>query len=637
MFPPELRRWRAIWGLLRFVSGAYLRRHSGQAGLIVATVALGVAAIVATGSLIESALASLEITREATAEHADLRVANGFAGVSEDLVEAVRGVEGVASAGGVLLGTARLRLAGGTVRRGDRGNRPAQRGGGASRIHLARAARGERRGGFPGAAGCDRARPLVCAATWHRAGLDARGRALERASPPLRGGSSRCELDQRAAGRRARRDGPARGAGDARPRRPRRCHRCEAGLSRGGPARAGAARSDRLRSRDGDGRRRRVARVGEPALRPAPGARPHGLHRDRRGRPRDPPRGRDRGVEAQIPTRRRARARRFEARPAGPPLRRGARARDRGRWSRRGARSAARRRRGGALPADGGVAVCADLQLGRAHLDAVPGGGMSPRSRRHLGRQHRACARGAEARERARGGEPEPAALARGAAPGSSGRPGCRGGYRIARARAAVAWTASALEPRPRLGCARADRSRLRSAAHSGGALARDDAAAARAAAPRPAARLAGPDLGSRAQRDGGRRHPARIGLRDLHGGGRRDRPRRRARLDARDAALGPGGDGRRIDRAPAFIPGDSRRSRAAAAGAARRRRSRARAPGRAALRRALGGDLRAQPAALRRAPARPGRGWGSRIGAPLDAGGGGRARDACLRGAQCA
>lgn len=109
------RRWRATWELLRFVSGAYLRRHSGQTSLVVATVALGVAAIVATGSLIESALASLEITREATAEHADLRVANGFAGVSEDLVEGVRGVEGVASAGGVLLGTARLRLAGGVT------------------------------------------------------------------------------------------------------------------------------------------------------------------------------------------------------------------------------------------------------------------------------------------------------------------------------------------------------------------------------------------------------------------------------------------------------------------------------------------------------------------------------------------
>src|SRR5262245_20374156 len=99
--------------LVRFVSSVYLRRHAGQAALIVATVALGVAAIVATGSLIESALASLEITREATAARADLRVANGFAGVAEDLVESVRGVEGVASAGGVLLGTARLRLADG--------------------------------------------------------------------------------------------------------------------------------------------------------------------------------------------------------------------------------------------------------------------------------------------------------------------------------------------------------------------------------------------------------------------------------------------------------------------------------------------------------------------------------------------
>ena len=106
-------RLRSVWALLRFVSAAYLRRQARQASLVVATAALGVAAIVATGSLIESALASLEITREATAERADLRIANGFAGVPEDLVADVRATRGVASAGGVLLGTARLRLADG--------------------------------------------------------------------------------------------------------------------------------------------------------------------------------------------------------------------------------------------------------------------------------------------------------------------------------------------------------------------------------------------------------------------------------------------------------------------------------------------------------------------------------------------
>jgi putative ABC transport system permease protein len=110
-----LRRYRAIRAMVRFVSGVYLRRQARQASLVVATAALGVAAIVATGSLVESALASLEITREATAEHADLRVANGFAGVPEALVAQVRQVPGVASAGGVLLGTARLRLASGSA------------------------------------------------------------------------------------------------------------------------------------------------------------------------------------------------------------------------------------------------------------------------------------------------------------------------------------------------------------------------------------------------------------------------------------------------------------------------------------------------------------------------------------------
>ena len=243
MAPSELRRWRAFRELLRFVSVAYLRRHSGQACLVVATVALGVAAIVATGSLIESALASLEITREATAEHADLRVANGFAGVSEDLVESVRGVEGVASAGGVLLGTRAAAPRGRRRRRGADRNRPARRGCGAPRVRLARAARGDRRGGFPGAAGRDRARPFLRAAAWHLTGVDPRGGALERTSSALRGGAPRRGLRQRAAGRRARRDGPACGAGDARPRRTGGCDRRAGGLARGGRTRAPAARS----------------------------------------------------------------------------------------------------------------------------------------------------------------------------------------------------------------------------------------------------------------------------------------------------------------------------------------------------------------------------------------------------------
>jgi putative ABC transport system permease protein len=80
--------------------------------MIVLTVSLGVASVVAAGSLIESTLASLQRTGQAAAGFADLRIANGFSGIPGDLLETVSAVEGVAAAGAIVTATARTHLDG---------------------------------------------------------------------------------------------------------------------------------------------------------------------------------------------------------------------------------------------------------------------------------------------------------------------------------------------------------------------------------------------------------------------------------------------------------------------------------------------------------------------------------------------
>jgi putative ABC transport system permease protein len=75
-------------------------------------VGLGVATVVAAGSLLESALASVTDTQAALGDLGDLRVANGFAGVPDDLVEELRAVPGVSSAGAVVAATVSATLDG---------------------------------------------------------------------------------------------------------------------------------------------------------------------------------------------------------------------------------------------------------------------------------------------------------------------------------------------------------------------------------------------------------------------------------------------------------------------------------------------------------------------------------------------
>ena len=635
LFEPGPRRWRVTWQLLRFVSGVYLRRHAGQAGLIVATVALGVAAIVATGSLIESALASLEITREATAEHADLRVANGFAGVPEDLVEAVRGVEGVASAGGVLLGSARLRLAGGDsdavligidLLAADAVHRDSF-----SREQLEILDEAD----FlvrPEAIALDRAfaqRHAIALGSTLEAEL-ANGRRrlyvaglFEPSATSALFGGALAVMDLPAA---------------------------QALLGRSGLVDAIDVQASSAAAIEGV-RQRLEARVsGRATVTGVGGASPewesllYGLRMalgltgciaivvgalvihhavaivaSQRKAQLD--------VVRAIGVSRRALLLLLSS--EGLVL---------------GSVGAAI---GAALGALLATAAAGLFQQTVASLYAPIASPAVRISTSYLAAGSLlgvvitwaasiAPARGAlRLASGGAGCEPEPRALARCAASGWDRRARRRGGSGAPRARAARLRTAGALERRARLGRARAPRTRLRDAARSRGPLAADAARAARPEAAGSAARLAGTHFGSRAQRDGGCRHPARLGVRDLHGGGGREPARGRARVAARHATLGPRRRRRRLDRTARLVARHSRRpgsGAARAAGRGFRRRHPARG---AALPAALGRDRGGKRCAIRCGACRPGGCRGPCTRARGAGRGGGRARDASLRRAQ--
>ncbi len=89
--------------LTRHVTLPFARHHRVQCSLLLFSISLGVATMVATSTLVDSAVKSIELAWTATAPEADLRVANGFAGVAEALLEEVRAVEGVESAEAILV------------------------------------------------------------------------------------------------------------------------------------------------------------------------------------------------------------------------------------------------------------------------------------------------------------------------------------------------------------------------------------------------------------------------------------------------------------------------------------------------------------------------------------------------------
>ena len=96
--------------LLKHLSLPFLRRHPGRALLLVFSVSLGVAAVMASATLIRSATASIENTWQASAGRADLRIANGFVGVPEELADLVRRSAGVANATSIVATTARAKI-----------------------------------------------------------------------------------------------------------------------------------------------------------------------------------------------------------------------------------------------------------------------------------------------------------------------------------------------------------------------------------------------------------------------------------------------------------------------------------------------------------------------------------------------
>ncbi len=113
-FEPR-RRLATLLALYRLVTLPYLRTHPGRVTLLLVAVALGVSTVAASGNLIESAVASLERSWEIGRQQADLRIANGFAGVPEDLSSSVSEVSGVESAAAVLHTRGRLRSDQGAV------------------------------------------------------------------------------------------------------------------------------------------------------------------------------------------------------------------------------------------------------------------------------------------------------------------------------------------------------------------------------------------------------------------------------------------------------------------------------------------------------------------------------------------
>jgi len=105
-----IRRARSLLALLRYLSLPRLRAHPGRVALVVAAVAIGVSAIVATGNLVASALASLERPQALAAGDADLRVSNGFAGVAEELLSDLQELEDVGAAAAISTASLRAHL-----------------------------------------------------------------------------------------------------------------------------------------------------------------------------------------------------------------------------------------------------------------------------------------------------------------------------------------------------------------------------------------------------------------------------------------------------------------------------------------------------------------------------------------------
>jgi len=104
------RRAATLLAMVHYLSLPRLRARPGRAALVVGAVAIGVSAIVATGNLVASALASLESPQALAAGGVDLRVANGFAGVAEELLPDLQNLEAVSAAAAISTASLRAHL-----------------------------------------------------------------------------------------------------------------------------------------------------------------------------------------------------------------------------------------------------------------------------------------------------------------------------------------------------------------------------------------------------------------------------------------------------------------------------------------------------------------------------------------------
>ncbi|MCS6849693.1 MAG: FtsX-like permease family protein [Gemmataceae bacterium] len=92
-----------LWSLYRTLSVRHLRQRWSRAGLIVLSIALGVATLVATRSLNQGMRAAAQSASSPLAGLADLAIDNGEAGVSRDLMPGLRAIPGVRAVEPVLI------------------------------------------------------------------------------------------------------------------------------------------------------------------------------------------------------------------------------------------------------------------------------------------------------------------------------------------------------------------------------------------------------------------------------------------------------------------------------------------------------------------------------------------------------
>ncbi len=106
---------RGVGALFRVVSWADARDRPGNLVGVLLCVALGVSAMVASGNLVASTVEGISKSWQVASSQGDLRIANGFAGVSESLIPEIAAEPQVQTATGILTSVGTASLAGADV------------------------------------------------------------------------------------------------------------------------------------------------------------------------------------------------------------------------------------------------------------------------------------------------------------------------------------------------------------------------------------------------------------------------------------------------------------------------------------------------------------------------------------------